>query len=163
VTLRPRPSISKCIADSIACPFAAFKPRHVFVAKVGMLSWLFQKRLIAPCAAVTAVANFLGARNCLAAPTPRFEHASSERWEPAVNAGVKDVACDKCVRSNRSSRARPLAKNRSDLGVVELFSCVMQGKAERNNRKILDVAMAVAAACRGPHETVSTRNIVPRC
>jgi len=46
--------------------------------------------------------------------------------------------------------------------IVVLFSCVMQGKAERNNHKDLDVAMAVAAACRGPHETVSTRNVVPR-
>src|SRR5882724_6279483 len=106
MTLRPRSLISKCIADSIACPFTALKPRHVFVAKVGTLSWLFQKRLIAPCAAVSAVANFLGARSCLAAPTPRFEHASSERWEPAANAGAKDVACEKCVRPNRSSRAK---------------------------------------------------------
>ena len=162
MTLRAIALISKCIADSIACRFTTRKARHLFVAKLGTLSWLFQKRLIAPCAAVRAVANFLGARICLAAPTPRFEHASSERWEPADNAGAMDVACERCVRSSRSSRARSLARNRSSLSVVELFSCVMQGKAERNNHKILDVAMAVAAACRGPHETVSTRNIVPR-
>jgi hypothetical protein len=136
MTLRSIPSISKCIADSIACHFTAVKARHLFVAKVGTLSWLFQKRLIAPCAAVSAVANFLGARNCLAAPTPRFEHASSERWEPAVNAGVMDVACEKVraigliVKSKRS-----LARNCSSLGVVELFLCVMQGKAERNNHR----------------------------
>jgi hypothetical protein len=134
VTLRSIPPISKCIADSIACRFTAMKARHLSVAKVGTLSWLFQKSLFAPCAAVSAVANFAGARSCLAAPTPRFEHASSERWEPAANAGVMDVACEKVRAIEPIVKSKiPLARSCSSLGIVELFSCVMQGKAERNN------------------------------